>query len=291
MSIESLAILTQTGTGKSYLATQYGKVVENVQNGCISTQLKNQDLSGEPNAGTVVARRFVNAKINDYGTARSGGGEKLKAADVNVDIDQDKECIEEVEDKDARMYGVEGLIERRMRTQQLGLIKELERAFWTEAKAKGSVFTPSAKATTAAKKADELIVSMETTKSDFVDGVYREQMALVLSPSAYTDLQEDIDTIPNLATGNNYQVFHNVKVYSSTDLPTGVDMVCIVEGAIAQPVRYTPDEAGKVPMSNSYHFGFFVSYGTKAVSPELIKYISTPTTPVTPPSGGDKGDE
>ena len=37
--IESLSILTETGDGKAYLAESYGKVVENVQNACISAML------------------------------------------------------------------------------------------------------------------------------------------------------------------------------------------------------------------------------------------------------------
>ena len=41
--IESLSILTETGDGKAYLAEEYGKVVQNVQNGTIASLFKNMD--------------------------------------------------------------------------------------------------------------------------------------------------------------------------------------------------------------------------------------------------------
>ena len=51
-------------------------------------------------------------------------------------------------------------------------------------------------------------------------------------------------------------------------------MIAMVDGAVAQPVLTTLDEAGKIPMSNAYHFGLFYSYGTKAVMPDLIQVVA-----------------
>ena len=53
-----------------FLAEEYGKVIENVQKLTISGAMKNTELSGDPHAGTVEAKRFANATPKNYGTAR-----------------------------------------------------------------------------------------------------------------------------------------------------------------------------------------------------------------------------
>ena len=64
---------------KDKLAETYGEVIEAVQKGAISEQIKNKNYSGDPTTGTVEIDRFKNAQINDLGTARTGGaGDKLK---------------------------------------------------------------------------------------------------------------------------------------------------------------------------------------------------------------------
>ena len=270
--IESLSILTETGDGKAYLAESYGKVVENVQNACISTMFKNMDLSGDFKAGSLEAKRLVNAEINDYGTARTNGaGQKIKAGTVTIPMNISKELIEEVADKDVRLFGVEGLVERRLNNQQMRIIKFLEKTFWAEGVTGGTKLVSTA--SEIADKCDELIIALETTKSNYVDGVPRELMGLVLSPAYYTALQNKIDTLPGIG-GGTYNVFHNVRVFSSTDLPSGTDAIAICEGAIAEPWYITPDEAGKIPLSNAYHFGIFLDAGCKTVSPELVRYLA-----------------
>ena len=58
--IQSLNMLLDP-TGKMFLAEEYGKVIENVQKLTISGAMKNTELSGDPHAGTVEAKRFANA--------------------------------------------------------------------------------------------------------------------------------------------------------------------------------------------------------------------------------------
>ena len=111
--ITALNILTQD-EGKEYLSELYGRVIENVQKALISAGLKNGDLSGDPSSGSVEAKRFVNATSQEYGTARTNGkGSAVKAKPVNVVIDTDREIVEEIEEKDTRLYGVDGLLDRR----------------------------------------------------------------------------------------------------------------------------------------------------------------------------------
>ena len=117
--LDSLSIVLQTNTSaKDKLAEEYGKVIENVQKNTISALLKNTDLSGDPDSGTVEAKRFANATAQNYGTARGHGyADKIEAKPVVVALDTNKELIEEVEEKDLQTYGVNGLIERRVANQ------------------------------------------------------------------------------------------------------------------------------------------------------------------------------
>ena len=88
-------------TGKMLLAEEYGKVIENVQKNTISGKMKNTELSGDPSAGTVEAKRFANATSKNYGTARGAAkGDGVKGKPVTIPINVDKEIVEEVEQKD-----------------------------------------------------------------------------------------------------------------------------------------------------------------------------------------------
>ena len=270
--IESLNMLLDP-SGKDYLAELYGKVIENVQKQTISSQLKNMDLSGNPASGTVEAKRFANANSAAYGTARAAGkGVAVKAKPVTVAIDKDREIVEELEQKDISLYGVDGVLDRRSRNHVNTMVRELERAFFAEAATAGTAFTTSE--TEVQKKVEAAIQQMETTKNDYVDGVDRSMMSVIATPAVYGAIRDYLDT----KTGNanvdtsveGFERYHGVKVYSSVYLPTGVDFIVMVDGAVAQPVMPKPYTAEKVPLSEAYAVSLFFYYGTKAVTPDLI---------------------
>ena len=271
--INALNILT-TGEGKEKLAESYGKVIENIQKSTISGLLKNTDLSGTPEAGTVEAKRFVNSASNVYGTARTGGkGQALKATPVVIAIDTDRELINEVEEKDAALYGVDGLIAKKTAMNEKAMKRELEIAFFTVAGTEGTTATLTATAIN--EKVEELIQLVENTKNDYVDGVDRDMISVVLDTATYGTLRNYLDStaVANVDTAvGEMGMFHGVRVFSS--VYTGKSMIAMVDGAVAQPVLTTLDEAGKIPMSNAYHFGLFYSYGTKAVMPDLIQVVA-----------------
>ena len=268
--IESLSVLLKDG-GHDYLAEQYGKVIENIQSGTISAELKNKDLSGSPTAGTVEAKRFANATINEYGTARAGGkGEAVKAEPVPVTIDQHREIIEEVEEADVAMYGVEGFIERRVKNHQMRAMKDLEREFF-KAAATGTAAT--LEATEEIAMVDEAIVDLEELQNSYVDGIDRMFMTVVARPTFYTALQSEIDTLsnPNVNTAaGEIKEFHGCKIKKSTDLPADVKFIVYTDGAVAQPVRFTVKDLEKIQNSKAYTFGLFYDFGTKAVAPDTI---------------------
>ena len=139
--IESLSVLLDP-TGKDYLAELYGKVIENVQKSAISGALKNMNLSGNPLSGTVEAKRMAFAKSKPYGTARQAGkGDEMKAKPVTVALDCDREIVEELEEKDTTLYGVEGLVQRRTNELQSAMALELEKAFFARAAADATSVT------------------------------------------------------------------------------------------------------------------------------------------------------
>lgn len=266
--------LLNTDEGKEYLAELYGRVIEGVQKALISTGMKNMDLSGDPVSGTVEAKRFVNATSKNYGTARTAGkGDAVKAKPVTVAIDQDKEIVEELEQKDVRLYGVDGVLNRRSANHILRMAAELDNAFFAAAAGAANALNLSG----AASVADELeaiIQECETTQNDFVDGVPRSMMHLVLSPKYYGKIRNDLDKAANNANVNTaaeeFNVWHGVRAYSCVHLPVGCDYLLMVEGAVAQPVMADQYVAEKIPLSNAYGIELFYHYGTKVVTPDLI---------------------
>lgn len=282
--IQSLAILLEQ-TGRDYLAELYGQVIENVEKGTISGLLKNTDLSGNPVSGTVEAKRFAFAQEQAYGTARAAGaGQKIVARPVTVPIDQDKELVSELENKDTSLYGVEGLLERRSAEHTASMIRALEKAFFAQAAEDATAITGTA--TDAQGMFEEEVLAIETTKNDFVNGVPRSMIHIVKTPQEYSKLRKWINTDTNnaniLTNVEEFGILNGVRVYSSIDLPVGVGTIGMCIGSIAQPVLPKGYEAEKIPLSNAFALELFYSYGTKSVMPELVikRLTETPTPDV-----------
>lgn len=276
--IDALSIELLSG-GKDKLAEEYGKVVENIQARTLSARLKNTDLSGDPTSGTIEAKRFVNVVGQAYGTARSARkGNAIKAKPVIVAIDDNTEYIEEVEEKDLRTYGVNGLIEKRTRNHENQLAVELDTKFFAAAVNAGAEFTPTK--TEISEEIEEAIQKVEKTKNDFVQGVPRNMIEVVMSPAYYGSLRTKINASgnsQNLVNMANYEegIYNNTKVYSSAFLPEGTDYIVMVNGAVAQPVHTSIYNPKKVDLSDATAFGLFAYKGTKAVMEDLIIYKGT----------------
>lgn len=268
--IESLNVLL-TDSGKVYLAEQYGAVIENIQKGTIASALKNTNLSGTPGAGSYEAKRFVNRTSNAYGTARTGGkGQAVKAKPVTVKVDTDKELVTEVEQKDVSLIGIDGFIERQVAMDQKSMARELERAFFSAAATAGTLVELTG-ITDACEKVEKLIQSVETVKNDYVDGVERDMIAVVCTPAMYAAMRTYFDKVQGGdAAAASFGTYHGVRVYSSTYLPSGTNIIAMAEGAVAQPVLPTIVPAERIQLSNAIGFGIFFSYGTTAVMPDLI---------------------
>lgn len=270
--IESLSILTTEG-GKEYLAELYGKVIENVMKTLVSAGMKNADLSGNPVSGSVEAKRFVNAKSQDYGTARAAGaGNKVKAKPVTVSIKNDSEIVEEIEEKDIQLYGVDGLLERRAANHVIRMATDLDTAFFKVA-ADNATKVDITAGTTIEDELEQVIQECENTKNDFVDGVPRSMMSLVLNTAYYGKVRNNLDkqTRANVdTTTEEFYAWHGVECKSCVNLPAKVKYILMVNGAVAQPVMANQYAAEKIPLSEAYGVSLFYHYGTEAVMPDLI---------------------
>ena len=277
--LDALSIKLENGTDDASLAELYNQVIENVEKGAVSVQLKNFNLSGDPAAGSVEAKRFVNSASQAYGTARgAGAGDDIKVKPVTVALDQHKEIIEEVEMFDLDRLGIANILGRRVADHARSMIRELDTAFFTQAYVAGTKLTTSG--TTTAAKLEELIVKLETVANDFVDGVGRDMMGLVVTPAIHSALRLEIDAFP--ATDNAYAkgavgLYHGVPVFVSNHLPKAsgqvVNAFVMAFGSVAQPVSAQPYAAERIPLSNAMAAELFFDYGTKAVTEDLIFYI------------------
>lgn len=265
--------------GKMLLSEAYDGVLANVQKATISGKIKNTDLSGDPTAGTVEAKRFANATSKKYGTARTNGkGDAVEGKPVTVRIDTDREFIEEIEQKDISLLGVDGLIAKRSSNHAMRMAAELDSAFFKEAVAQGTQFTPSSGVTAIQDIIEEAVVTMETLKNDYIDGIDRSLMSIQCTPAIYSKMRKYLDEDVNNSNVNTaaetFQTFHGVRFDSTVRLPEGCDFVLQVDGSIAQPVRSTPYAAERVPLSEAMAVELFFYYGTKAVTPETILFYA-----------------
>ena len=270
--IESLNMLT-TEAGKAYLAELYGKTIGGVMKSLVSVGMKNTELSGDPVAGSVEAKRFANATPQNYGTARAAGkGNAVKAAAVTVAIDTDKEIVEELEEKDVRLYGVDGLLDRRAANHVVRMTSELDKEFFATAHA-AAVQIEVTDGLAIEDELELIIQECENTQNEFVDGVPRELMHLTLNTAYYGKIRNNLDkqTRSNVDTAaEEFYTWHGVECKSCVHLPTGVPFILQVAGSVAQPIMSDQYTAEKIPLSEAYGVELFYHYGTKAVTPDLI---------------------
>jgi hypothetical protein len=273
----------QFGTNtKEVLREGFAPLIANVMKKTLSSRLKNQEGSGEAKSGSMVFTRMSNSTSNAYGTARTAlAGEALEFLKVTVFLDRDREIINEAEAKDLKLYTIGEVLAKKQSSNEKSMIRELERAFFQTAVDAGTKFTPDG--TAIEDVVEELVLEVENTKNDFIDGVDRDILAVVLKPIKYSALRKYIaEGIHNANINIGQEIiplFNGVEVYSSIYLPTGVDAVCMVKGAVAEPVWVSDFGATKIPFSNAYSIELYYSYGVGAVMPDLIQFTGTYTQP------------
>lgn len=285
--------LIQNGATKVELAELSGLVIANIQKETLSSGLKSQSYTGNPASGSVEYKRFKNSASQAYGTARTAGkGTALTVPPTTVNLDTHREIVEEAAKFDLDTFGVGNIMARRADNHVDTVAAELDAAFFTCAATEGTAFTTTE--TDIEAQVEALIQTLETVKNDYVRGVPRNLIRLVLDPTYYGKIRTYLDKNTHNANvdtaAEDFALFHGVRVYSSINLPVKADtpstgktttyhMIAMIEGAIAQPaVIYPYGEPEKIPLSNDYGVSMFFDYGTKALTPDLIFTYSTEAT-------------
>lgn len=272
--------LIQNGQTKVDLAELSGLVIQNIQKDTLAAGLKSQSYTGNPASGSVEYRRFKNSVSQDYGTARAAGkGTALTVPPTTVNLNTHKEIVEEAAKFDLDTFGVGNVMARRADNHVDTVAAEFDTAFFKAAVDEGTAFAAPAGVTDVGKIVEALIQTLETVKNDYVRGVPRNIMRLVLSPAFYGDMRDYLDkTVHNAnvdTAADEFTTFHGVRVYSSVFLPAKTKAVIMIDGAIAQPaVIYPYKEPEKIPLSNDYGVSMFYDYGTKVLTPDLVFHMT-----------------
>lgn len=256
------------------LAEVLDGVIENIQVSAVSEALKNTNGSGNPEGGSVEYKRFVNAVLEDKGTARTAGkGAKVIAKPVIVNLDDDKEIVEELQIKDVKLYGIDGMAEKRKGNFSKRIIAYLDRKFFNEAVTSGTKFTRGS-LTDTKDIIDAMIVSAKETQSDFIDGIDAEDLALVVNGTYRKALKNELDALPNGTAPSNGAIgtYDSVTVYESNRLPEGVNAIIMLKGAIAQPRLISDYQAEKVPFDDAIALETFLYTGVETLVPEAVIY-------------------
>ena len=249
-------------------------VIENIQVSAVSDALKNRNGSGDPTSGSVEYKRFVNAELKAKGTARTAThGDKVIAKPVVVNLNDDKEIIEELQIKDVKLYGIDGMAEKRKGNFAKRVVAYLDRKFFAEAVNAGTKFTRGA-LTQPKDIIDAMIVAAKGTQSDFIDGIDAEDLALVVDGEYRKALKNELDELPNGTAPGNGVIgrYDTLDVYESNRLPANCKAIVMLKGAIAQPRLISDYQAEKIPFDDAIALETFLYTGVKALVPEAIIY-------------------
>jgi hypothetical protein len=276
--------LAADGVTADTLQEVWAGQLTNFAKATLSQMIKNTNFDALPTRGGVIhAVRIKNVAGAAYGTARAASAAgKVNTKRVQITIDDDREFLSEVEEKDRLMYnsGVD-LVSAMTANHQSAIRRYFERKFFYEGFNAGTVLTFSAGATTVPLKLAEIILKLESVKNDFVDGVPREEMVLCVTPTVYESIRGYLDTLNNANIPSDmgeFGRFHGVLTHSCHYLPVTVDYMIMVRGSIAQPI--VPETYGPegVEFSNAAAFGSFLYSGTKAIYEDLIFFAGTLAT-------------
>lgn len=278
---EALSIYVSDSV-KAELKNKIAGVFENLAKDTISGRLKSKNGNLNEKAGSFEFKRFANATRQEYGTARTAGaGNKVKAAPIIINLDRNSEIVEEVNSFDAASFTDEDLnafLSRRKTAIQQSVSRDLDRDFFLAAQTGGTSGTAVNTANPLVAQLEAIIAELEVTNNEYVDGVDREQMALVLSPTLYGKVKTELNDCYNFSGTVADEVFkgiNGVATFSSNRLPDGVDYVLMVMDSIAQPVMITEATIEKIPLSTEYAVEIFYRNKSQVLAKELVIYGAT----------------
>jgi hypothetical protein len=289
----TLSIYLADATTQAYLRNVIAGIFENYQKTSVSAKLKSKNANLTQKAGSYEFKRFANSTVREYGTARTANkGDKVIAPPVVVNLDKNKEIVEEVNFFDAdgsfTDESFQGFVNKRKINFELSLADWLDLEFFSEIKTSGTAATTLKDATGAAIADIDLTKKLRTqleavigavektgkdgTENKYVRGVDRRFMALVLDSRLYGLIKDELNDCYNFAGNTADEVFpglNGVAVFSTVNLPDGCDYQLVTMDSVAQPVIEKGFDFEKIPLSNDYAMEMFFRYGTKALAPEL----------------------
>lgn len=265
----ALSITTAASTADQ-LAELTNQVIDNLFASALSVRLKNQMYSGDPTTGSVEFKRFKNAVSQPYGTARGAGEGNALVTDKEVlNINVDKEIVEEIANKDVKLYGIGGIMARRATNHDKVMGAELDRAFFDALVSEGAAHTFTA--TDALDKFEELVQLIETTVDDYVDGVDRSQIYVSVKPAVWGELKNHLSTLNDRGSEDGeIKGINGVEVVSNNRQTA--DWIVATYETAAQPVLVDQYVDEKIPLSNDHAVELFYHYGTKVINPNLVHY-------------------
>ena len=292
----ALSIYLENETTKAFLKNIIVGIFENYHKTALSAKLKSKNANLSKAAGSYEFKRFANATVREYGTARkAGAGDKIIAPPVQVNLDQNKEIVEEVNFFDADGSFTEdsfqSFVQQRKINFELSLTDYLDEQFFATIKSQGTAATTLKDAGGAAltgldltkpirKQLEAVIGALEKTgkngvENKYVRGVDRRYMALVLDSQVYGLVKDELNDCYCFAGKTADEVFsglNGVAVFSSVNLPIGCPYQLIVMDSVAQPTIEKGFDFEKIPLSTDYAMEMFFRYGTKVIAPELAIY-------------------
>lgn len=285
---DALSIYLENGTTKAYLKNVLAGIFENYQKEALSARLKSKNANLNRPAGSYEFKRFANSTVKDYGTARAAGkGDKIIAPPIVVNLDKNKEIVEEVNFFDAdgsfTDEGFKAMVERRKMNFELSVTDFLDMDFFSSAKTGGTAATSLGvtdldPAKSFKRQIETLVGKFEKTgkngtENKYVRGIDRRYMALVLDSSLYGLVKDELNDCRNFSqmiSDEKFTGINGVACFSSVNLPDGADYVLMTMDSIAQPVLPSGFEFEKIPLSIEYAMEMFFRYGSKVLAPELV---------------------
>ena len=285
---DALSIYLENGTTKAYLKNVLAGIFENYQKEALSARLKSKNANLNRPAGSYEFKRFANSTVKDYGTARAAGkGDKIIAPPIVVNLDKNKEIVEEVNFFDAdgsfTDEGFKAMVERRKMNFELSVTDFLDMDFFSAAKTGGTAATALGVTDLDTSKSfkrqiETLVGKFEKTgkngtENKYVRGIDRRYMALVLDSSLYGLVKDELNDCRNFSqmiSDEKFTGINGVACFSSVNLPDGADYVLMTMDSIAQPVLPSGFEFEKIPLSIEYAMEMFFRYGSKVLAPELV---------------------
>lgn len=285
---DALSIYLENGTTKAYLKNVLAGIFENYQKEALSARFKSKNANLNRAAGSYEFKRFANSTVRDYGTARTAGkGDKIIAPPITVNLDKNKEIVEEVNFFDAdgsfTDEGFKAMVERRKTNFEFSVTDFLDLDFFSVAKAGGTAATAlgvtDLDSTKSFKRQIETLIGKfektgkNGTENKYVRGIDRRYMALILDSSLYGLVKDELNDCRNFSqmiSDEKFTGINGVACFSSVNLPDGVDYELMTMDSIAQPVLPSGFEFEKIPLSIEYAMEMFFRYGSKVLAPELV---------------------